>query len=196
MLDNQQQGALSWVERVRLERANGLREEDKCGCNCGCSPYDEDHLIGMTYADAVKLPIRQNAVCPHTKVIVPVVPAFLVEEKPKVHTIEYPTAPYRVVDMNPCDGRTGVLKAIPHGMDTEVQHASTTVVHTTKVVDNLFDSPNVVNTVETKIIKEGDVEQPLKVGETELVNAITPDGKTAEKLASNPEAKKKGKAQQ
>lgn len=181
MLDTKQQGALCWVERVRLERANGLREEDACFKHCGCTPYDESHLVGMTYEDAVQLPIRQNAVCPYTKVIVPVTPAFIIEEGVKVVSVNYPTAPYRIVDFNPCDSRTGVLKNIPAGQDTEMVHADTVVSYSTKVVDTLFDQPTTVKTVTHKIVENGNVEQPLAVNGTEPVNTITPDGKTAEK---------------
>lgn len=179
----QQQGLLRYEERVRLERANGLREPHPCEpCHNGCNPHGNDAwMAGMTYADLANTPLKQNAVCPHTKVIVPVKPAMVIEEPVKKVTATYPAAGYRVVDMNPCDGRTQMLKTIPHGVDTEIKHASTVETHSTKVEDTLYDVPNEVRTVTRSVETNDAVEQPIAVGGTEAVNQITKDGKAKSK---------------
>lgn len=182
-IGTQQQGLLRYEERVRLERTNGLRDPHPCEpCHNGCNPNgDEAWMKGMTYADLANTPLKQNAVCPHTKVIVPIAPSVIVEEPVRKITAQYSEAPYRVVDMNPCDGRTQMLKTIPHGMDTEIKHTSTVETHSTKVEDTLFDVPNEVKTVTRNIETNDAVVQPLAVGGTEAVNAVTKEGKTKEK---------------
>lgn len=182
MLGNNQQGFLRYEERVRLERANGLREKDQCVTeDCGCAPHKEDNFVGMTYEELAKTPLKQNAVCPHTKVIVPITPAFLVEEPVAVIKAKYEARPYRVVDRNPCDGRTVMLGAIPHSTDVEVKHASTVEIHTTKVEDTMFDTPNEVKVVNRSVLVEENVAQPMAVNGTVPDNSITPEGKTKKK---------------
>lgn len=187
MITYKQTGALRWEEQVRLERANGLREDDMCVDNeCGCNPHEEAYMVGMTYEELAQTPLKQNAVCPHTKVIVPVVPAMVVTETVKEINTQYPAAPYKVVDMNPCDGRVGVLNAIPQGMDTEVKHANTVITHSERVEDTFFDTPNLVKTVTTAVVTDEAVKQPIATNGTEPDNTETENGKDGTK-------KKKGK---
>lgn len=160
---------IRYEERVRVERANGLREDHSCHQECGCTPYTDEDYKGKTFADVAATPLRQNSVCPHPKVIVPVKPAIIVEETPKVHKPEYQPANHRLVDFNPCDGRTiGVVETINHAeRQGEVGQAETAVTHSTTVVDTVWDQPNEVPTiVQTVKDTSATVEQPVKTGET------------------------------
>lgn len=195
MLDLQQQGALRYEERVRLERANGLRkDENPCDGYTGVkTPHNEDDMKGMTYADLAKTPLKMNAVCPHAKVIVPVQPSFVVSEPVTQIEATYAQAGYRVVDFNPCDGRSGqgVLNNIPKGVETEITHAKTVTGYGVKVEDTLYDEPNAVKYVKSDVENIEGVKQPIAVNGTEPDNTITTDSKSEEKdpsaVASEPE---------
>jgi len=157
---------LRYEERIRIERANGLREPDLCTSgNCACTPHDDAEYVGKKFSDVAATPLRLNAVCPHPKVVVPVTPAFVVEEPVKVITSQYPEQPFRMVDFNPCDGRIyGVMKTV-EGSALPPVHASTTTTHDTTVVDTVYDSPVEVPVVKQSIADDGVVAQPLKTGE-------------------------------
>lgn len=162
---------LRYEERVRIERANGLREPDLC-CNdsCGCTPYSDEEYKGKTFHEVAATPLRMNQVCPHPKVVVPVTPAFLVEEPVKTVNVEMPQGKYQLVDHNPCDGRIiGTLETINDAHSSQqVVHADTVVTVTETVVDTPYDKPTKVKTVKQSIKQNDDVEQPLKMGETEV----------------------------
>ena len=55
---------LRYEERVRIERANGLRKPDQCvEGGCGCSVYGSDEAYkGKSFSDIAATPLRQNAV--------------------------------------------------------------------------------------------------------------------------------------
>lgn len=189
MLDINQGGLLRYEERVRLERANGLRKEDQCESDgCGCTPHNEDNMVGMDYATLAKTPLKLSAVCPHTKVVIPVSPAYVVKEPVKEIVASYPVKPYQVVDYNPCDGRTGVLKVLETDTNLEVKHASTVQTHTTEIKDTIYDDPNEVKVVTQDIQIAETVEQPLATNGTESDITVTKDGKTSTK--KNPQVER------
>lgn len=171
---------VTYEEMVRVQRANGLRKTDPCFQHCGCNPYgsDEEGYKGKTYEDVSKEPLRENRVCGHTKVIVPVSPTIMIEEPVKVITAQYPASPYRVVDFNQCDGKTGVLDSIPKGVQTEIEHAETIEEAGITVEDTIHSEPYPVKTVRRKVQK-AEVEQPLTVGADTAETKISSDGKDA-----------------
>lgn len=173
-LDNKQQGLITYSERVRIERANGLRNDETCIREHFCSPYDDEFYKGKTYGDVAQTPIRRNAVCTHTKVIVPVKPAVLVQDTVQVINAHTNPAGYRVVDRNPCDGRTGMLNVITEG--TPINHASTVEVYTDTIKDTIYSEPMKVKTVKVQVENEEAVEQPLAVGGTEDTTITTDNG--------------------
>lgn len=181
---------LRYEERIRIERANGLRGADVCGSACGCTPYDDAFYAGKTFSEVAATPLRMNAVCPHPKVVVPVTPAWVVEEPVKVIKSEYPEQPFRLVDFNPCDGRVhGILETVS-GSALEPVHSATTVTIETKVEDTVHDFPHEVTVVKQSLEDVGDVVQPLKTGEktakkTKKVN-VDDEGQALE--TSEPEA--------
>lgn len=169
---------VTYEEMVRVQRANGLRKDDPCLKQCGCTPYgtDEERFEGLSYEDVSKMPIPENRVCSHTKVIVPVSPTIVVEETVKTINVETKAAPYRVVDFNQCDGRDGVLSTIPKGVQTEIEHAETIEEHVITVEDNIHSDPYPVKTTKRKVQKT-EVEQPLTVGSDTAEVQITENGK-------------------
>lgn len=156
---------LRYEERIRIERANGLRGADVCSQACGCTPYDDAFYAGKTFSEVAATPLRMNAVCPHPKVVVPVTPAWVVEEPVKVIKSKYPKQPFRLVDFNPCDGRVhGVLETVS-GSALDPVHSATTVTIETKVEDTVHDFPHEVTVVKQSLEDVGDVAQPPKTGE-------------------------------
>lgn len=191
MLDLQQQGALRYEERVRLERANGLREAELTCESCvpQCKGVDESYMEGMTYADLAKTPLRQNQVCPHPKVIVPVHPSFVVTDEVKEIKAKYNDPVTRLVDVDRCDARVqgSVLNTLGKGDVGEVKHTSTIVTHTTRVEDTFWDLPTEVKVVTQDVDTDTTpVVQPMKTTDTEAVDSVTADGKKKSKKA--PEA--------
>lgn len=133
-------GILSYEERVRLERANGIRPKNECApCAGGCTKTEDAELKGKTYADVAAMPQPLRRVCPHPKVIVPVTGVLMVHEPVKEHTPTMGAAKWRVADFHKCDARNQGLYAIPN--DATIEHAKTEVKATTRVVDNVFDHP-------------------------------------------------------
>lgn len=170
-------GILSYEERVRLERANGIRPQNDCApCGSKCSGTDE-FMKGMTYDDLgdTLQPLRR--VCPHTKVIVPVTPALMVDEPVKRITPIMGSTNWRVADLNKCDARNQGLYAIPN--DSTVDLAQTTATVGKRVVDNPFDYPHQVTTVTLDIEAKGDAVQPVSTGaKTAEPEKGTEDGQT------------------
>lgn len=173
---------VTYEEMIRVQRANGLRKDDPCLKQCGCTPYgsDEERFAGLTYEDVSKMPIPENRVCAHTKVIVPVTSTIVVTEGVKEINVNPEPAAYRVVDFNQCDGRNGVLNTIPKGVQTEIEHAETIEEHGITVEDNIHSDPYPVKTARRKVQK-AEVEQPLTVGSDTAEVQITEDGKEVEK---------------
>lgn len=161
---------LRYEERVRIERANGLREPDKqCGDNLHtCTPYSDTEYAGKSFSDVASQPLRQNMLCPHPKVIVPVTPAFVVEEPVKTITVAYPEGKYQLVDFNECDGR--IIGALQTMSDThhnqEVDHANTEVTLKEVVIDTPYDKPNKVRSIKQTVKKKATIAQPLATGAT------------------------------
>lgn len=185
---------LRYEERVRIERANGLRKPDTCvKGGCGCSVYGDDSAYaGKTFSEIAETPLRLNAVCPHPKVVVPVTGAFVVEEPAKTITPKYPAEPYQLVDGNPCDGRMiGVLETINDSRsNVEVVTANTVVTLGETVVDTAFDEPNKVRTVKGTIKKDKKTKQPVAVNETEVAEvplSDVDDGANAKPAPAEPE---------
>lgn len=171
-------GILSYEERVRLERANGLRPKNECApCTDNCKYEDEEaQLKGKTYEDIGETLQPMNSVCPPTKVIVPVTPAVIIKDAVKEITVDYRSEDYRVVDFNPCDGRNGALHAIPDGVG--IKHASTEITVKEGVKDTLWDHAHKVTVVSSEIKDEGEVTQPMSVtGEPLEPNQSTENGK-------------------
>lgn len=170
-------GILSYEERVRLERANGIRPQNDCApCGSKCSGTDE-HLKGMTYEELGNTlqPLRRT--CPHSKVIVPVTPALLIDESVKHLTPKMGEAKWRVADFNKCDARNQGLIAIPN--DSQVEMAKTTATVTDRVVDNPFDYPHKVTTVHFDMEADGSATQPAATNATEADSPQgTENGKT------------------
>lgn len=158
---------LRYEERVRIERANGQRAYDTCVEECGCTPHEDDFYQGKTFDQVAATPLRMNAVCPHTKVIVPVSPIVNIEEAARTLTVTPKAGEYRLVDFNPCDGRgLGVLGTIAETDGAvAVKHAYSTVTHSTKVVDTVYDEPVEVNTLTFGLKDDEEVVQPVKTGE-------------------------------
>lgn len=169
-------GILSYEERVRLERANGIRSKNDCApCTDGC-PVDETHLVGKTYDDVGDTLQPLNRVCGVTKVIVPVTPAVIVKDEVREVTVTQRDEAYRVVDFDKCSGKNGVLDAIPDG--AEIKHAKTEVTVEKVVKDTLFDHAHEVTALKTEVKEDGEVEQPLAVtGEPVVPDQSTEDGK-------------------
>lgn len=181
---------LRYEERVRIERANGLRKPDDCGEPTGRCVQSDDFYAGCTYDDVAHSPLKQNAVCPDAKVIVPIRPAFLVEEEVPVRKVSIKPAPYRVVDFNPCDGKDSVLNTIPHGMDTEVIQAHSTTEHTVKNIDTFWDTPTTVKTVKKGVVNDAVVKQPLAYKPDSAITDITENGKEAVTVVAKPKKAK------
>lgn len=158
---------LRYEERVRIERANGQRAEDTCVEECGCTPHDDEFYNGKTFDQVAATPLRMNAVCPHAKVIVPVSPIVNIEEQARTLTVTPKAGEYRLVDFNHCDGRgMGVLCTIAEADGAvTVKQAESTVTHTTKVIDTVYDEPTEVNTLAFGLKDNADVAQPVKTGE-------------------------------
>ena len=168
---------LRYEERVRIERANRLREPDLCVEGCGCTPFSDEEYKGTTFHEVAATPLRMNTVCPHPKVVVPVTPAIVVEEPVKTITVKPKEGKYQFVDFNPCDGRViGVVETVSdsHGSQPVV-HSNTEITVEETVVDTVYDKPNKVKTVKHSLKENGDVEQPLKVGETTATDTETVD---------------------
>ena len=183
-----------YEERVRVERDNGLRTKDNCVTNCSCTPYEDGEYAGKTLHDVANSPLRLNNVCPHPKMVVPVNPAFVVEDTVKVIKPTTAQGTYKLVDGNPCDGRLmGVLGSIPQAhTNPEIENATTVTTYTTRVEDTAFDYPNNINVVNQTIEVNGKAEQPVKTDEdTAKPDVFTDDGKTpfteeeAEAVAGN-----------
>lgn len=166
-------GILSYEERVRLERANGIRPQNDCTpCGGKCSGTDE-HLKGMTYEDLGNTlqPLRRT--CPHAKVIVPVTPVLMIDEPVKRLTPIMGEAKWRVADFNKCDARNQGLTAIPN--DATVEMAKTTATVTDRVVDNPFDYPHKVTTVQFGVEANGGATQPVATNATEAEPTLGTD---------------------
>ena len=178
---------LRYEERVRIERANGLRKPDDCveGTH-GCSVYgNDDAYKGKSFSDIAQTPLRQNAVCPHPKMVVPVKGAFVVEEAVKVIKPEYKEAQYQLVDGNPCDGRLiGVMETASNSdrSTINIKQAHTVITQTTVVEDTAFDEPNERNVVLQSIKADAEASQPVAVNGTvaaeEVVSEVS-DGKNS-----------------
>ena len=189
---------LRYEERVRIERANGLRKPDQCvEGECGCSVYGGDEAYkGKSFSDIATTPLRQNAVCPHPKMVVPVTGAFVVEEPVKVFKPEYKEPAYQLVDANPCDGRViGVVETISdsdHSTAT-VKQAHTVVTHSTVVEDTAFDSPNERNVVRATIKADAEVTQPVAVNATKADEVELSEVSDGENSGRKPRGKKADK---
>lgn len=156
-------GMIAYEELVRLQRANGERPQDECGCGCSGSKKTDEALKGKTVADVAATPQPLRTTCPHMKVVVPVTPAMVVHEPVKEITPKMGEANWRVVDFNKCDPRNQGLYAIPH--DAKVTHAITDVEAGKRTVDNMFDDPHQVTAI-TSNIKNIEAKQPEATGET------------------------------
>lgn len=174
-------GIVSYEERVRLERANGIRPKNECApCGGGCTKADDPELVGLTYHDVGNMPQPLRRVCPHPKVIVPVTPAMIVNEPVKTLNPQMGDAKWRVADLRPCDARTQGLYAI--GNDKEVSHVQTVIEAGTRVVDNPFDHAHEVKTITSKIEDVANPAQPVATTGTPVVpEEGTEDGKTRKK---------------
>lgn len=170
-------GILSYEERVRLERANGIRPANNCApCANHCSDTDAQ-LKGMTYEELGNTLQPLRRVCPHPKVIVPVTPAFVIDEAVTHLKPEVKPANWRVADFNECDARTQGLLAIPN--DATVEMARSIASVTKRVVDTPFDYPHEVNTVQMDIESNGQATQPMSTNATTAdEDKGTEDGKT------------------
>lgn len=190
---------LRYEERVRIERANGLRKPDQCvEGGCGCSVYGSDEAYkGKSFSDIAATPLRQNAVCPHPKMVVPVTGAFVVEEPVKVFKPEYKDPAYQLVDGNPCDGRLiGVVETISDSdrSTVTVKQAHTVVTHDVKVEDTAFDEPNERPVVTSTIKADAEATQPVAVNGTEAEEVSLSEVSDGENSGRKPRGKKAEKA--
>ena len=189
---------LRYEERVRIERANGLRKPDQCvEGGCGCSVYGSDEAYkGKSFSDIASTPLRQNAVCPHPKMVVPVTGAFVVEEPVKVFKPEYKDPAYQLVDGNPCDGRLiGVVETISDSdrSTVTVKQAHTVVTHDVKVEDTAFDEPNERPVVTSTIKADAEATQPVAVNGTEAEEVPLSEVSDGENSGRKPRGKKADK---
>lgn len=189
---------LRYEERVRIERANGLRKPDQCvEGGCGCSVYGSDEAYkGKSFSDIAATPLRQNAVCPHPKMVVPVTGAFVVEEPVKVFKPEYKDPTYQLVDGNPCDGRlVGVVETISDSdrSTVTVKQAHTVVTHDVKVEDTAFDEPNERPVVTSTIKADAEATQPVAVNGTEAEEVPLSEVSDGENSGRKPRGKKADK---
>lgn len=189
---------LRYEERVRIERANGLRKPDQCvEGGCGCSVYGSDEAYkGKSFSDIASTPLRQNAVCPHPKMVVPVTGAFVVEEPVKVFKPEYKDPTYQLVDGNPCDGRlVGVVETISDSdrSTVTVKQAHTVVTHDVKVEDTAFDEPNERPVVTSTIKADAEATQPVAVNGTEAEEVPLSEVSDGENSGRKPRGKKADK---
>nr|DAF25385.1 MAG TPA: hypothetical protein [Caudoviricetes sp.] len=189
---------LSYEERVRIERANGLRKPDQCvEGGCGCSVYGSDEAYkGKSFSDIAATPLRQNAVCPHPKMVVPVTGAFVVEEPVKVFKPEYKDPAYQLVDGNPCDGRLiGVVETISDSdrSTVTVKQAHTVITHDVKVEDTAFDEPNERPVVTSTIKADAEATQPVAVNGTEAEEVPLSEVSDGENSGRKPRGKKADK---
>ena len=187
---------LRYEERVRIERANGLRKPDQCvEGGCGCSVYGSDEAYkGKSFSDIASTPLRQNAVCPHPKMVVPVTGAFVVEEPVKVFKPEYKDPAYQLVDGNPCDGRlVGVVETISDSdrSTVTVKQAHTVVTHDVKVEDTAFDEPNERPVVTSTIKADAEATQPVAVNGTEAEEVPLSEVSDGENSGRKPRGGKK-----
>lgn len=167
-------GILSYEERVRLERANGIRPKNECApCADGCTKTEDAELKGKTYADIAAMPQPLRRVCPHPKVIVPVTGVLMVYEPVKEHTPTMGEAKWRVADFHKCDARNQGLYAIPN--DATVEHAKTEVKATTRVVDNVFDHPFDATVIVSDVKAAESTTQPETTNATEAEPAQDTD---------------------
>lgn len=189
---------LRYEERVRIERANGLRKPDQCvEGGCGCSVYGSDEAYkGKSFSDIASTPLRQNAVCPHPKMVVPVTGAFVVEEPVKVFKPEYKDPAYQLVDGNPCDGRLiGVVETISDSdrSTVTVKQAHTVITHDVKVEDTAFDEPNERPVVTSTIKADAEATQPVAVNGTEAEEVPLSEVSDGENSGRKPRGKKADK---
>ena len=189
---------LRYEERVRIERANGLRKPDQCvEGGCGCSVYGSDEAYkGKSFSDIAATPLRQNAVCPHPKMVVPVTGAFVVEEPVKVFKPEYKDPAYQLVDGNPCDGRLiGVVETISDSdrSTVTVKQAHTVITHDIKVEDTAFDEPNERPVVTSTIKADAEATQPVAVNGTEAEEVPLSEVSDGENSGRKPRGKKADK---
>lgn len=189
---------LRYEERVRIERANGLRKPDQCvEGGCGCSVYGSDEAYkGKSFSDIASTPLRQNAVCPHPKMVVPVTGAFVVEEPVKVFKPEYKDPAYQLVDGNPCDGRlVGVVETISDSdrSTVTVKQAHTVITHDVKVEDTAFDEPNERPVVTSTIKADAEATQPVAVNGTEAEEVPLSEVSDGENSGRKPRGKKADK---
>lgn len=189
---------LRYEDRVRIERANGLRKPDQCvEGGCGCSVYGSDEAYkGKSFSDIAATPLRQNAVCPHPKMVVPVTGAFVVEEPVKVFKPEYKDPAYQLVDGNPCDGRLiGVVETISDSdrSTVTVKQAHTVITHDVKVEDTAFDEPNERPVVTSTIKADAEATQPVAVNGTEAEEVPLSEVSDGENSGRKPRGKKADK---
>lgn len=189
---------LRYEERVCIERANGLRKPDQCvEGGCGCSVYGSDEAYkGKSFSDIAATPLRQNAVCPHPKIVVPVTGAFVVEEPVKVFKPEYKDPAYQLVDGNPCDGRLiGVVETISDSdrSTVTVKQAHTVITHDVKVEDTAFDEPNERPVVTSTIKADAEATQPVAVNGTEAEEVPLSEVSDGENSGRKPRGKKADK---
>lgn len=189
---------LRYEERVRIERANGLRKPDQCvEGGCGCSVYGSDEAYkGKSFSDIAATPLRQNAVCPHPKMVVPVTGAFVVEEPVKVFKPEYKDPAYQLVDGNPCDGRlVSVVETISDSdrSTVTVKQAHTVITHDVKVEDTAFDEPNERPVVTSTIKADAEATQPVAVNGTEAEEVPLSEVSDGENSGRKPRGKKADK---
>lgn len=189
---------LCYEERVRIERANGLRKPDQCvEGGCGCSVYGSDEAYkGKSFSDIAATPLRQNAVCPHPKMVVPVTGAFVVEEPVKVFKPEYKDPAYQLVDGNPCDGRlVGVVETISDSdrSTVTVKQAHTVITHDIKVEDTAFDEPNERPVITSTIKADAEATQPVAVNGTEAEEVPLSEVSDGENSGRKPRGKKADK---
>lgn len=189
---------LRYEERVRIERANGLRKPDQCvEGGCGCSVYGSDEAYkDKSFSDIAATPLRQNAVCPHPKMVVPVTGAFVVEEPVKVFKPEYKDPAYQLVDGNPCDGRlVGVVETISDSdrSTVTVKQAHTVITHDVKVEDTAFDEPNERPVVTSTIKADAEATQPVAVNGTEAEEVPLSEVSDGENSGRKPRGKKADK---
>lgn len=159
-------GILSYEERVRLERANGIRPKNECApCAGGCTKTEDAELKGKTYADVAAMPQPLRRVCPHPKVIVPVTGVLMVHEPVKEYTPTMGAAKWRIADFHKCDARNQGLYAIPN--DATIEHAKTEVKATIRVVDNVFDHPFDATVIVSDVKAAESTTQPETTNATE-----------------------------
>lgn len=170
---------LRYEERVRMERANGLRKPEPEAEHCGEHPVygDDEFYKDKSFADIAETPLRQNAVCPHPKMVVPITGAFVVTEPAKEMQAKYQEAKYHLVDANPQDGRIiGVMETVSDAhTSVEIKEAHTETVLTEAVEDTVYDEPTKKRVVRNRVKTAETATQPLATNATTAEDVPTVD---------------------